>query len=73
MLFSYIGKIGIQLSLFSAWIDKYILDGMVNTIAKLTRRIGDFIRAFQTGKVQSYFALTALLLIFFIWFFMRGI
>ena len=46
---------------------------MVNAIAKLTRRIGDFIRAFQTGKVQSYFALTALLLIFFIWFFMRGI
>lgn len=68
-----IGKLGVQLSLLSAWIDKHIIDAMVNAIAKLTRRIGDFIRAFQTGKVQSYFALTALLLIFFIWFFMRGI
>jgi len=72
-LVNAIAKIGVQISLLSGWIDKKIIDGMVNAIAKLTRRIGDLIRAFQTGKVQSYFALSALLLIFFIWIFMRGL
>lgn len=68
-----IGTIGVQLSLFSAWFDEQIIDGLVNFLAKSTRRLGDLIRAFQTGKVQSYFALTALLLILFIWYFMRGV
>lgn len=68
-----IGKVGMQISMFISWFDRSIIDGMVNSIAKLTKSIGDLIRAFQTGKVQSYFALTALLLILFIWYFMRGV
>ncbi len=68
-----VGKLGIQLSLFISWIDRKVIDGLVNSIAKLTKSFGDLIRAFQTGKVQSYFALTALLLIIFIWYFMRGV
>ncbi len=70
---NFIGTLGLQLSYFSAWVDKNIIDGFVLLIAKLSRRAGDFIRAFQTGKVQSYFALSAVLLIVFIWFFMKGI
>lgn len=67
-----LGKMGMGLANLSAWIDKYIIDGIVNGVALLTKRLGDLIRAFQTGKVQSYFALSALLLILFIWLFMKG-
>jgi NADH-quinone oxidoreductase subunit L len=70
---NFVGTIGLQFSYLAAWFDKNIIDGLVLLIAKVSRRAGDFIRAFQTGKVQSYFALSAVLLIVFIWFFMRGI
>ncbi len=43
-------------------IDRYVVDALVNNIALLARRIGDLIRAFQTGKVQSYFALSVFIL-----------
>ncbi len=43
-------------------IDRYIVDALVNNIALLAKRIGDLIRAFQTGKVQSYFALSVFIL-----------
>lgn len=62
-----------QLAYFSAWFDKYIIDGLVHGVAKITKLSGDFIRAFQTGKVQSYFALSTVLLIIFIWYLMKGI
>ncbi len=62
-----------QLAYLSAWFDKYIVDGLVHGIVKITKLTGDFIRAFQTGKVQSYFALTTILLIVFIWYLMKGI
>lgn len=68
-----VGKLGIQISMFIAWVDNAIIDGLVNSVAKLTKSFGDLIRAFQTGKVQSYFALSALLLVIFIWYFMRGV
>lgn len=69
----FFANIGIQFSYLSAWIDKYIIDGLVSFLAKFARLSGDFIKAFQTGKVQSYFALSAFLLVLFIWFLMRGI
>jgi NADH-quinone oxidoreductase subunit L len=68
-----IATIGLQLSYLVSWFDEFIVDGIVNGIALLSRRIGDFIRAFQTGKVQSYFAMSALLLIFFIWYFIKDL
>jgi NADH-quinone oxidoreductase subunit L len=72
-LVNFVGIIGLQLSYLAAWIDDNIIDALVLLVAKLTRRTGDFIRAFQTGKVQSYFALSAVLLIVFIWFIMKGL
>lgn len=62
-----------QIAYFSAWFDKYIVDGIVHGVVKITKLTGDFIKAFQTGKVQSYFALSTVLLIVFIWFLMKGI
>lgn len=66
-----IAVIGIQLAHLVAWFDKWIVDGIVNAVALLSRRVGDFIRAFQTGKIQSYFAMSALLLVFIIWYFIK--
>lgn len=43
-------------------IDRYIIDAIVNNTAIFAKRIGDLIRAFQTGKVQSYFALSVFIL-----------
>ena len=48
------GTIGIGLSSVSAWFDKYVIDAMVNGAASLAKRIGDFARHFQTGRLQHY-------------------
>lgn len=55
-------KIILLLSKLSDLIDRYIVDGIVNNIALLAKRIGDLIRAFQTGKLQSYFALSVFII-----------
>jgi NADH-quinone oxidoreductase subunit L len=39
---------------FSAWIDRVIVDGLVDTIAGSARLTGLFARSFQGGKVQLY-------------------
>lgn len=48
------GSFGIIISSVSAWVDKYLIDGIVNGVAALARRIGDFSRHFQTGRLQHY-------------------
>lgn len=68
-----IAKFGLHLSLLTEWFDKNIVDGAVNFIARLTRKLGDMVKAFQTGRVQSYFAISSVLVLLFIWLFMRGI
>ncbi|MEO6670350.1 MAG: NADH-quinone oxidoreductase subunit L [Ferruginibacter sp.] len=37
-----------------AWIDKNIVDGLMNAIGNSTRRISEVIKGFQSGKVQQY-------------------
>jgi NADH-quinone oxidoreductase subunit L len=54
------------LATIADFFDRKIVDGLVNAIALGSRRTGDFLRAFQTGKLQSYYALSFLLLILFI-------
>ena len=48
------GKAGLILSAVSNWIDKYIVDGLVNGAGALARSIGNFARHFQTGRLQHY-------------------
>ena len=36
------------------WIDIYIVDGVVNGLSWLTKRVGDDLRKLQTGQVQQY-------------------
>lgn len=38
----------------AAWIDKQIVDGLVNATGNSTRDISETIKGFQSGKVQSY-------------------
>ncbi|MEO8769247.1 MAG: NADH-quinone oxidoreductase subunit L [Ferruginibacter sp.] len=47
VLFNLIGKP-------IAWIDKNIVDGVINAIGNITRGISEMIRGFQSGKVQQY-------------------
>jgi NADH-quinone oxidoreductase subunit L len=36
------------------WIDRYLVDGLVNAVSALTLDAGDRLRRIQTGKVQDY-------------------
>ena len=47
IIFNLIGKP-------SAWIDRNIVDGLMNGIAGTTTRISGWIKGIQSGKVQSY-------------------
>ncbi len=38
----------------AAWIDRNIVDGMMNALASLTAKISALIKGFQSGKVQGY-------------------
>ncbi|HRI22480.1 MAG TPA: proton-conducting transporter membrane subunit, partial [Panacibacter sp.] len=38
----------------AAWIDKNIVDGLMNLIATVTAKISAMIKGFQSGKVQNY-------------------
>ena len=38
----------------AAWIDKHVVDGLVNASGNITQKISDKIKIVQSGKVQSY-------------------
>lgn len=38
----------------AAWIDKYIVDGLMNALANCTAAIARFIKGVQSGKIQNY-------------------
>jgi len=38
----------------AAWIDRTIVDGLMNVIALLTAALSEFIKGIQSGRVQSY-------------------
>jgi NADH-quinone oxidoreductase subunit L len=38
----------------AAWIDKYVVDGMMNWLGIATTRVSESIKALQSGSVQSY-------------------
>src|SRR5262245_1781844 len=51
------------------WIDRYVVDGLVNLASALTLRAGAELRRLQTGRAQDYlYGVTAgLLLVFVLW------
>lgn len=57
----------------AAWIDKHIVDGLMNATGNRTNNLSESIRGFQSGKVQPYaiYFLTGVLglaLLFIYWF-----
>ena len=49
-----LGKVGLYIAKFTAWADKYIVDGFLLMAVELVQTIGNFARRFQGGKVQYY-------------------
>ena len=46
MLLTFAGVIG--------WVDRYLVDGVLNVVSAWTLDGGDYLRRIQTGKVQDY-------------------
>jgi NADH-quinone oxidoreductase subunit L len=58
----------VTLSHVTGWLDKAVLDGIVNGIATLSRWLGSMTRSFQGGKIQLYIFWSVLaIIIFLIW------
>jgi NADH-quinone oxidoreductase subunit L len=58
----------VTLSHVAGWVDKFFIDGTVNTIARVARFVGSFVRSFQGGKIQLYvFWAIFGIIIFLIW------
>jgi NADH-quinone oxidoreductase subunit L len=49
-----LATVSITLSKISAWFDQYIIDGLLHLITNVVKQAGNFIRGFQTGRVQNY-------------------
>ncbi len=49
-----VGWAGVFLSEVEAWVDRVLVDGLVNAMARTTRDFGVFFRIFQTGIIQQY-------------------
>ncbi|HEX5155129.1 MAG TPA: NADH-quinone oxidoreductase subunit L [Parafilimonas sp.] len=47
IIFNLVGKL-------AAWIDKYVVDGFMNLLARITGKISALIKGLQSGKVQAY-------------------
>lgn len=58
----------IGLSKFAAWFDYYVIDGASRVATFIVRVTGNFIRYFQSGKIQYYlFSMMAIVLLLFIY------
>jgi NADH-quinone oxidoreductase subunit L len=58
----------LALSAIIGWIDRYIVDGVLNVISAWTLEGGDRLRRIQTGRVGDYiFALAAGLVVLVLW------
>jgi NADH-quinone oxidoreductase subunit L len=52
----------------TGWIDRAVVDGVVDDTAGMAKGIGSFIRSFQSGKIQLYvFWASFAIIIFIIW------
>jgi NAD(P)H-quinone oxidoreductase subunit 5 len=50
------------------WIDRYIVDGILNALTALTLRAGDSLRHIQSGRAQDYvYGVAFGVLLLFVW------
>jgi NADH-quinone oxidoreductase subunit L len=66
-----VASAGVALARIAGWFDVFVIDALVNFMGALSKSIGNFVRRFQSGKVQHYllFTLTVLLLFFILSYF----
>jgi NADH-quinone oxidoreductase subunit L len=58
----------LALSRLVGWIDRYLVDGVLNVVSAWTVLAGDRLRAVQTGRAQDYvFGLTVGVLVVLVW------
>ncbi len=58
----------IAFSKVAAWFDYYVIDGVSRLATFMVQVIGNFIRYFQSGKIQYYlFSMVAIVLLLFIY------
>ena len=53
------------------WIDRYLVDGVLNVVSAWTVSGGDVLRRIQTGKVQDYVLAVAAGVVAVVWW-LRG-
>ena len=57
-----------SLSSLIGWIDRYLVDGVLNVVSAWTVTTGDEMRSVQTGRVQDYvYGLAVGLLLLLVW------
>ncbi len=65
------GVLGVALFAFSrivGWLDRYLVDGVLNVLSNWTVTAGDALRAIQTGRAQDYvYGVAAGLLVLILW------
>jgi NADH:ubiquinone oxidoreductase subunit 5 (subunit L)/multisubunit Na+/H+ antiporter MnhA subunit len=58
----------LALSRLVGWIDRYLVDGVLNVVSAWTVSAGDGLRAVQSGRAQDYvFGLTVGVLVVLVW------
>ncbi|MBW4889647.1 NADH-quinone oxidoreductase subunit L [Mucilaginibacter sp. HMF5004] len=45
---------GVAIGKLTVWTDKYIIDGLITMLTLIIKQAGNFVRGFQTGRVQNY-------------------
>lgn len=64
----FIAYIQLIIAHFTGWVDRAVVDGVVDDAAAMAKGVGSFIRTFQSGKIQLYvFWASFAIIIFIIW------
>ncbi|RRA98889.1 NADH-quinone oxidoreductase subunit L [Larkinella rosea] len=67
-LVDFIGIGNVVLAHMISWVDRAIVDGLVNGASWLAHRLGNLTRSVQNGRVQSYIASAVVGLLVILWF-----
>lgn len=63
----FLGVFQVVLAHLVAWFDRFVVDGLVKLIPKLAAFVGWIARPAQEGKIQTYFIITLLIFIAFLY------
>ncbi|WPP50621.1 NADH-quinone oxidoreductase subunit L [Catalinimonas niigatensis] len=66
-LVDFLGVFQVVLAHIVSWFDRYVVDGIVKLITKLAQFIGWLARPAQEGKIQTYFIISLLIFIAFLY------